>query len=181
MGTKDNADHLCFNNFLNVNPPDAKENLEQFEYKSKFVSKEELIEGVPFLKLKDDTIKDFIKQDRIIDAYTLYILSNFTDPRMNTPEVIKNSTQINNGETKMTPEQFILANFKNSADSKDRLHIEDITDILIDNEYKINLIEAGRLMNRVGIGKFNKKCNIDKARKSGYDYIKYIGKTNNND
>jgi len=172
---------LCFNNFPNVNPPDAKENLEQFEYKSKFVSKEELIEGVPFLKLKDDTIKDFIKQDRIIDAYTLYILSNFTDPRMNTPEVIKNSTQINNGETKMTPEQFILANFKNSADSKDRLHIEDITDILIDNEYKINLIEAGRLMNRVGIGKFNKKCNIDKARKSGYDNIKYIGKTNNND
>ena len=172
---------LCYNHFYDIKPADAKENLEQFEYKSKIVRKEELIEGVPFLKLKDDTIKYFIKWDRIIDAYTLYILSNFTDPRMNTPEVIKNSTQINNGETKMTPEQFILANFKNSSDSKDRLHIEDITDILIDNEYKINLIEAGRLMNRVGIGKFNKKCNIDKARKSGYDYIRFIGKTNNND
>ncbi len=47
-----------------------KKNLEQFEY-----DKDELVDGVPFLKLKDDhdTIKDFIKEDRIIDAYTRYI------------------------------------------------------------------------------------------------------------
>jgi hypothetical protein len=38
--------------------------------KSKFVPKEELVEGVPFLKSKNDTIKEFIKEDRIIDAYT---------------------------------------------------------------------------------------------------------------
>ena len=30
-------------------------------------------------------------------------------------------------------------------------------------------------MNRVGIGKYNKNCNIDKCRKAGYDYIKYTG------
>jgi hypothetical protein len=66
---------LCYNKFNEVVPADAKENLEQFEYKSKFVSKEELVDGVPFLKLRDDTIKDFIKEDRNIDAYTLNILN----------------------------------------------------------------------------------------------------------
>jgi hypothetical protein len=166
---------LCYNRFYEVVPADAKENLEQFEYKSKFVSKDELIDGVPFLKLKDDTIKDFIKENRIIDAYTLYILNAFTNPRMNTPQVIKNSTEINNGEIEISVEQFIIANFKNSTDGKDRLHTEDISNILKDKGYKVDKIEAGRLMNRIGIGKYNKMCKIDKCRKAGYDYIKYIG------
>ena len=38
---------------------------------------------------KDDTIKEFIKEDIIIDDYTLYILNAFTNPRMNVPESIK--------------------------------------------------------------------------------------------
>ena len=80
---------LCYNKFYEVSSADAKENLEQFEYKSKFVSKEELVDGVPFLKLRDDTIKDFIKEDRNIDAYTLYILNAFTNPRMKVPDSIK--------------------------------------------------------------------------------------------
>lgn len=166
---------LCYNKFYEVSPADAKENLEQFEYKSKFVSKEELVNGVKFLKLKDDTIKDFIKEDRIIDAYTLYILNAFTNPRMNTPESIKNSTEINNGEIEITTEQFITHNFINSENHKDRLHTEDICNILLDKGYKVDKIEVGRLMNRVGIGKYNKMCNIEKCRKAGFDYIKYIG------
>ena len=166
---------LCYNKFYEVVPADAKENLEQFEYKSKFVNKEELIEGVPFLKLKDDNIKDFIKQDRIIDAYTLYILNSFTNPRMNTPQVIKNSTEINNGEVEMTVEQFIITNFKNSNDGKDRLHIDTVNDIVNDKGYKITNTEINKLLNRIGIGKYNKMCNVDKVRKTGYDFIKYIG------
>ena len=166
---------LCYNRFYEVVPNDATENLEHFEYKSKFVSTNELVNGVPFLKLKDDTIKDFIKEDRIIDAYTLYILNAFTNPRMKTPENIKNSTEINNGEKEMSVETFIINNFINTNDSKDRLHTDTITDILNAKGYKVDTIEAGRLLNRVGIGKYNKNCNIDKTRKRGYDYVKYLG------
>jgi hypothetical protein len=169
---------LCYNKFYKVEPADALENLEQFEYKSKFVNADELIDGVPFLKLKDDNIKEFIKQDRIIDAYTLYILNSFTNPRMNTPENVKISTEINNGEKEFSVEQFIIANFKKTDNDKDRLHTETITDILKLNGYMINIIETGKLMNRIGIGKYNSKCNIDKCRKGGYDFIKYIGENN---
>ena len=168
---------LCYNRFYDIEPADAKENLEQFEYKSKFVNKDELVNGVPFLKLKDDTIKDFINEDKIIDAYTLYILNAFTNPRMNTPNSIKQSTEIDNGETKLTVEQFIVNNFINSNDSKDRLHTDYICDILNEKGYKINIIEAGRLINRVGIGKYNGKCNIDKCKRGGFEYIKYVNET----
>ena len=93
---------------------------------------------------------------------------------MNTPESIKQSTEINNGETKLTVEQFIVNNFINSNDSKDRLHTEQICDIFNENGYKYNIIETGKLINRIGIGKYNSKCNIDKCRKGGFEYIKYI-------
>ena len=136
-----------------------------------------MVNGVPFLKLKDDTIKDFINEDKIIDAYTLYILNAFTNPRMNTPESIKQSTEINNGEVQITIEQFIVKNFINSNNNKDRLHTDYICDILNEKGYKINIIEAGRLINRVGIGKYNGKCNIDKCKKGGFEYIKYVNET----
>jgi hypothetical protein len=168
---------LCYNKFYEVIPNDAMENLEQFEYKSKFVSKDELIDNVEFLKLKDDNIKMFIKEDRIIDAYTLYILNAFANPRMNTPQNIKNSTEINYGEIIITVEQFILNNFKNSNDGKDRLHIETINNIINNNGYKLSNTELNKLFNRFGIGKYNKMCNIDKIKKTGFDFIKYI---NNN-
>jgi hypothetical protein len=94
---------------------------------------------------------------------------------MKTPQVIKDSTEINKGDVEMSVETFIITNFVNSNDSKDRLHTCQIANILTNNGYKIDEIDAGRLINRIGIGKYNKNCNIDKCRKRGYDYIKFLG------
>jgi hypothetical protein len=55
---------------------------------------------------------------------------------------------------------------------------KDIIDILDNNGYNVNIIECGRLISRIGIGKYNEKCNINSIRKKGYDCIKFIG---NND
>jgi len=30
-------------------------------------------------------------------------------------------------------------------------------------------------MNRIGIGKYNSKCNIDKCKKGGFEFIQYTG------
>ncbi len=57
---------LCYNRFYKVEPLDSTEILEQFEYKSKFASKEELVEGVSFLKLKDDNIKEFLNKIELL-------------------------------------------------------------------------------------------------------------------
>jgi hypothetical protein len=166
---------LCYNKFYGIEPADAKENLEQFEYKSKFVSEEELIPNVPFLKLKDENIKDFIKEERIIDAYTLYILNAFTNPRMKAPSCIRNATELNNEEEQMSDEQFVLKNFITTNNDKDRYHTETLKDILNEKGYMLNVVEVGRLINRVGIGKYYDKCNIDKVIKRGFKFIKYVG------
>jgi hypothetical protein len=57
---------LCYNRFYKVEPQDATQNFEQFEYKSKFVGKDELIEGVSFLKLKDDNIKELLNKIELL-------------------------------------------------------------------------------------------------------------------
>jgi hypothetical protein len=124
--------------------------------------------------LKDDNIKEFIKEERIIDAYTLYILNAFSNPRMNIPISIKNSTELNNEEKEMTDEQFVLNYFITTNDDKDRLHTETIKTILNDKGYSLNIIEVGRLMNRTGIGKYFDKCSINKEVKRGFKFIKYI-------
>ena len=127
--------------------------------------------------MKDETIKDFIKEERIIDAYTLYILNAFTNPRMKTPESVKISTNINNAEEKESAETFIINNFVTTKDNKDRMHTQEIAEILMDNEFKITIVETGRLLNRMQIGKYNAKCNVkDKGIKGGFDFIKFIPK-----
>jgi len=164
------------NKLYNIYPEDAMENLEQFNYKSKFVEEDELIEGIKYLKLKDDNIKTLINEERIINAYIHYILEGFKIKREKMPEIIKNSTIIGKISEKLTIEEFIIRNFKNTNDDKDRIHTEEINEILKRNNYKISLIESGRLFNSIGIGKYNDKCNINKIRKGGFQYVKYIGK-----
>ena len=124
---------LCYNYLYEIKPADAKENLEQFEYKSEFVSKEELVNRASFLLKKDDTIKDFVEEDRIIYAYALCVLNAFTDPRMDTPKSIKNSIEITNGEEQISVEQFIIENLVNTNDCKNRLHTENVSSNLNDN------------------------------------------------
>ena len=90
-------------------------------------------------------------------------------------EDVKISTSIGKEEVKLPKEQFIIKNFKTTDNKKDRLHTMTIFNILTDNGYKLSSIEVGRLINSIKIGKYNDKCNIDKVRKGGFEYIKYIG------
>ncbi len=60
---------------------------------------------------------------------------------------------------------FIVNNFNKSNDGKDRLHTGRICGILNENGYKCNVVETGRLINRIGIGKYNSKCSVDNAKR----------------
>lgn len=161
------------NDLINITTQDAKENLIIMEYGSKFVKKEELIEGCEYYKLKDDNIKDLIKQDRIINAYSWYILNNFLDEVPEEPEEIKISTEVNNNTGQEPVEIFIFKNFKNTDDKNNKYHIEKLRDILNENGYSIgNQITA--LFNRVKIGEYNKNITIEGVKKAGFIKLKYI-------
>ena len=114
------------NDLLNISTKDAKENLIIIEYGSKYVKKEQLIDGCSYYKLRDDNIKDFIKQDRIINAYSWYILNSYMDEAPDEPEEIKQSTEINNKTEEEPIELFIFKNFINTDDINNNYHIEQI-------------------------------------------------------
>ena len=89
-------------------------------------------------------------------------------------DLIKNSTELNNEEKQMTDEQFVMHKFITTNDDKDRLHTETIKEILNDNGFKISVVETGRLINRVGLGKYDNQLSVNKVRKGGFKFIKYV-------
>ena len=76
---------------------------------------------------------------------------------------------------KLHIDEYIKNNFICTNDKKDRLHTETISNILINDGFKLNTIHTGRIFNQLEIGKYNKKCYINKCVKGGFEYIKYIG------
>lgn len=164
---------MC-NELPEVSPADAKDNLELFNFKSKFVNEEDYIENT-FHKKKDHNIKAFCKEDKTIDAFILLILDAFNINRKPTPESVKISTSTHATDEKISIELFIIKNFIKTDDKKDRYHTADIGDILKGNGYKIQDNKITNIFNRVGIGIYNKNITIDKNKKAGLYNLKYIG------
>jgi hypothetical protein len=169
---------IGFTIFINSNDTfefttkDAGENLITLQYKSKFVGKDELIEGCKYYKLRDDNIKDLINEDRIINAYIHYIIDGFNDCIPKVPEEIKVSTETNNKPDGISVEQYIFNNFKNTNDKNDKLHIETIKTILNDNGFDVgNKITT--LFTKLQIGVYDKNITIDKVKKAGFKNIVY--------
>lgn len=165
---------ICCNAYYGTDPNDATENLEQFDYKSKFVSADELIQGVPYLKIKDDKIKTYIGLTDVIDAYTLYILNAYKNVRDKTPEAIKNAIMASKPDEKMTVEQFILKRFKTTQEADDKLHSDYIYNIIDEKGFSETKMSVSKIFGRVGIGKKEHNCTIEKVKKAGYSHIKYI-------
>jgi len=126
---------MC-NELPEVSPADAKDNLELFNFKSKFVNEEDYIENT-FYKKKDHNIKAFCKEDKTIDAFILLILDAFNIVRKPTPESVKISTSTHNIDEKINIELFLIKNFINTDDKNDKYHTADLECILKGNEYKI--------------------------------------------
>ena len=93
-----------------------------------------------------------------------------------TKGLFKDFIYIDNEKTlKLCRDDFIKSNFESTNDKNDKLHTETISKILLNNGFKINTIHTGRIFNEMNLGKYNNKCSINKYRKSGFEYIKYIG------
>jgi uncharacterized protein YfkK (UPF0435 family) len=165
---------MCCNAYYPCDPDDATENLLQFDYKSKFVDAEDLIEGVSYLKLKDDKIKSLVNEKRIIDAYTWYILDAFKEVREKAPDAIKNAILASKPDVKETLEQFILKRFKTTGYESDKLHTDMICSYVSDAGFSASTTTVSKTMARVGIGKKEHNCTIVGVKKAGYSHIRFI-------
>jgi hypothetical protein len=169
---------MC-NEIKDPDPIDALENCVQVYYKSKFVEKDKLIDDVPFLKLKDDNVKDMVIDEFIIDAFTLYLLEHYA-PTMDMPQSIKDSCAVLNENRPLTLEQFILKNYRYSINANDKIFNRDILVQLSGAGFSLppNSRDITSIIIKCGIGKRSVKgtVSINGEVKAGYSNIIYIGK-----
>ena len=166
---------LLFNELPNVEPINTLENYIEFCCKSKFVPKEELSDDLPSHKLKDETIKLYIKLDDSIDAYTWWIL-NYYDEKLPIPDYVKiTSDCINKDSIKMSVDDFILKHFK-TTNNGSKLSIKQIKAILDDNDYTfITTPQLNRVLRRYDIGIYvGKNTKFDDGSSTGYINITFF-------
>jgi hypothetical protein len=167
---------LQLNNLKGVEPVDALESCEQFYCKSKFVREDELIEGQPFLKLKDDNIKTLIDKPEIIDAFTIYIVNHFSD-YMETPEIVKCSTGDMLQDIPLTLEQIVLKHFCRSNDTNYKLFTDDIISNITDKtDFKgsVDLKLLSTIILKCNVGTRTANGNIRKSGKQGKGFSNII-------
>ncbi len=96
-----------------------------------------MIDGCEYYKLRADNIKILINEDIIVNAYIHYIIDGLNDYLLIVLEEIKLSTETNNKAPEMTAERFVFKNIKNTNDKNDKLHIDNLRDILGVNGFEI--------------------------------------------
>ena len=72
--------------------------------------------------------------------------------------------------------QFILENFETTTSKKDRLHTQDILNILSNNKLLFSTGKTAQVFKSMNIGQHTSDCRINSVSKSGYYYIAYKGK-----
>ena len=167
---------LQLNNLKAVSPVDALESCEQFYCKSKFVKQEELIEGQPFLKLKDDNIKTLIDKPEIIDAFTIYVMNHFAD-FMQTPESVKYSTADMTEDMPLTLEQVVIKYFRKSTNPKDKLFTSEIVDLIQKIpkfDGTVDTKQLNTMILKCGVGVRANNGNITKNGKKAKGYSNII-------
>lgn len=164
---------LLFNEMPNVEPVDALENYLEFSFKSKFVYSNELIEDYPNYKLRDDNIKNYIKEEDSINSFRWWILNSYDNVK-DVPESVKNTNNsINKDCVKITVDNFILEHFKNSKSNSDRISVNKLKNILEEvGGFYLTSQMLNRTMARLEIGSYNKDIKIDGDR-AGYTNIIY--------
>ena len=164
---------MC-NEINDPDPIDTLQNCVQFYCKSKFVEKKDLIEGVPFLKLKNEDIKNIIEESSIIDAFTLYILEHYADS-MPMPEDVKSSCNVLKEDKPLSLESILLQNFRYSADPNAKLFTDTITQKIAASGYDLPFttkdISTLILRCKIGTRCENGNIRIDGKTKKGYSNI----------
>ena len=162
----------------------ALESCEQFYCKSKFVTADKLIEGQPFLKLKDENIKMLLEKPEIIDAFTIYVLNHFADS-MITPDCVKFSTEDMLQDIPLTLEHIVLQHFRHSPNNNDKLFTKEIIKTIenqTDYEETVITKDLLSIILKCGVGSRMSNGKIKKNGKqaSGYTNIVFINPVDQN-
>jgi len=170
------------NELPQVTPKDTYETLENFIFKSKFVTKEEIDmvkqlkdDNLTYFKLKDDYVKTLCANDYILDAFTAIIIDHYEQERPPMPEIMLSDTQVAKGEDKLASiEMTCTLIFEKTNDEKDMMTTEEVLDTI--HEYTgncdIHEKQVKTTLAKLQVGVHKRYTFEGKGRKMGYAYIK---------
>ena len=172
---------LC-NNLPKLDPPDTAESLENFVFKSKFIDPEDMKvieelkdDTIKMFKWKDNDIKNMLKHDGIITAFTKILFENYLETRAKMPEVMNDDNQIGKGLEKTECYEIMLTKmFQKTNDDCDVVSTSSIIDYMKKYSPKSERISEKKLhlvMSALELGKYG-TYRIDGVRKRGYKNIK---------
>ena len=72
--------------------------------------------------------------------------------------------------------EFISENFETTTNKKDRLHTEEIMNILFTKGLLYSTGKTAQVFKSMKIGEHRSNCRINSMAKAGYYYIAYKGK-----
>ena len=81
------------------------------------------------------------------------------------------------GDKYMKIRAFILENFETTNNIKDRLHTQDILDILSKEDFSYSACNMARIFKGLELGKHRNDCIINSKNKAGYYCVRYKGAT----
>jgi hypothetical protein len=122
------------NELPDVEPAVAKDTMDAFIFKSKFVSKadmDELGEDRPaFFKLKDENIKEWCNNEYVLDAFTSIIFDHYESVRPSMSKDMRDDTNITKGDESKSLEVAFCKIFQYSPIETDKLSMTEIVEIL---------------------------------------------------
>ncbi len=71
--------------------------------------------------------------------------------------------------------KFIRENFMQTTNKKDRLHTQDILDILSNKKFLFSTSNTAKVFKSMKLGEHTNNCYINSKSKAGYYYLVYTG------
>jgi hypothetical protein len=168
------------NELPDVDPIDTLETLENFIFKSKFVSQQDLDEvknlnddNLGFFKLRDNNIKEWCCNDYVLDAFTSIIFDHYVEVRPTMPQVMINDNSVVKGDNTKSLEVACTKIFKKTPNKNDAMSTESVLEIVrtyCKNE-DISEKKVKTTLTALGLGVYD-RYRINGLQVRGYGYIK---------
>ena len=126
---------MC-NDLPPIEPKDATQTLVMFKFPYKYVNEADMVDPLPYFRLADPTIDEYVKEMTVCDAFIHILIDHYEDAKLKmSPKVEKDTKEYR--EDAGDEDMIIRDTFKYSAVKTDHVTNDDMRDFIRNN--KINM------------------------------------------
>lgn len=165
---------MC-NDLPPIEPKDATETMVMFKYPYKFVSADEMKNALPFFRLKDASIDDYVKDPEVCDAFVHIIIDHYENKVMQPGDAVAKDTKEYRQDVGNELD-ILRENFKYTGELEDYVTQEDMKDFIKKHELNMTLSKLKSFLLKINGEHDHKTVNGKRIR--AVFYIKMMSKVN---